>query len=89
MIFYYCTCRGNKEGEGYHLTLANSDGVCNNCGYYAVASKNPKRLKVVDEILKIAERGRESDEESGPSSLIAIRNKRRKNENTCRKNKTL
>ena len=46
-LFYYCDCPKNeKERKQYaknnrvkmSLTTCNSEGICDNCGYYAYAS---------------------------------------------------
>lgn len=44
---YYCTCNpkaGNKKnslGNGFRETKADEQGVCLDCGYYAIASRIP------------------------------------------------
>lgn len=42
-LYYYCTCSGGKakdldrESRGFREVKIDADGVCKDCGYYAVA----------------------------------------------------
>lgn len=46
MLYYYCTCCNDlgKTNEGkspYREVEADKEGICKNCGYYAIATKEP------------------------------------------------
>lgn len=46
-MYYYCTCSSNARHDvargktPYRLVEANLDGVCRECGHYAVACRFP------------------------------------------------
>ena len=53
-IMYYCNCTPNLSSEAdkgktpLRLIEADKDGICTNCGHYAVAST--KQIKKVSDI---------------------------------------
>lgn len=46
-VYYYCTCSENPDKKAavsngrtkFRKVLTNSEGICNNCGYYAVSTR--------------------------------------------------
>jgi len=61
MVFYYCTCTTDKKQKRaqaagrtpFREVIADSEGICKDCGYYAVAyfdRIDPTRIKLYDKL---------------------------------------
>lgn len=41
---YYCNCKNEKNNLTMHRTDVDSDGICVDCGYYAMSTRNPNGI---------------------------------------------
>lgn len=65
MAFYYCTCsKGSKgidkQSRGFRRVKADEDGVCTDCGHYAIALT--KEVKDRQEMYTVLRLDKEEEE---------------------------